>query len=103
MVTARSEELTASVDQETLMAKETEREINAALNALMAACGIAGESGMERMFWVLQEAVQTVADNWDIVERSHEDGLCYDVNALLSDAIAVILQEQAASSGANES
>jgi hypothetical protein len=33
-----------------------------------------------------------VADNWHIVDDSHKDGLCYNVNALLSDAIAEALK-----------
>jgi hypothetical protein len=74
------------------MVTETERKIDAALDALMKACGFTGESGTEAMFWVLHKAVQDVASNWNIVEESHEDGLCYDVNALLSGAIAKALE-----------
>jgi hypothetical protein len=66
--------------------------IEIALDALMGACGFVGESGTERMFGVLFEAVQRVADEWDVVRDSHEDGLCYNVNALLSDAIAEALK-----------
>ena len=58
----------------------------------MGACGFVGESGSERLFWVLRDAVQMVADEWHIVEQSHKDGLCYNVNALLSDAIAEALK-----------
>ena len=75
------------------MATETERKIDTALGALMGACGFMGESGTERMFWVLFEAVHTVAEKWEeVVEQSHKDGLFYNVNALLSDAIAESLK-----------
>ena len=70
----------------------THRKIDIALDALMGACGFVGESGSEGMFWVLLEAVQKVADNWQIVRESHQDGLSYNVNALLSDAIAEALK-----------
>ena len=58
----------------------------------MGACGFVGESGSERLFWVLRDAVQMVADEWHIVEQNHKDGLSYNVNALLSDAIAEALK-----------
>ena len=70
----------------------THRKIDIALDALMGACGFVGESGSEGMFWVLRDAVQMVADEWHVVEQSHKDGLCYNVNALLSDAIAEALK-----------
>jgi hypothetical protein len=41
--------------------------------------------GTEALFIILETAVGNV--DWNIVERSHEDGLCYDVNALLTNAI----------------
>jgi hypothetical protein len=69
-----------------------DRKIDVALDALLGACGFVGESGSERMFWVLFDAVHNVANNWGIVEKSHDDGLCYNVNALLSDAIAEVLK-----------
>jgi hypothetical protein len=72
----------------------THRKIDIALDALMGACGFVGESGSEGMFWVLLEAVQNVADNWQIVRESHQDGLSYNVNALLSEAIAEALKSR---------
>jgi hypothetical protein len=74
------------------MVTETERKIDAALSALMHACGFKSESDTERLFWILFEAVMNVADQWDdTVERSHKEGLSYNVNALLSNEIAARL------------
>jgi hypothetical protein len=44
------------------------------------------------MFWVLFDAVHNVTNNWGLVEHGYEDGLCYNVNALLSDAISEVLK-----------
>ena len=79
----------------------THRKIDNALDALMGACGFVGESGSERLFWVLRDAVQMVADEWHVVEQSHKDGLCYNVNALLSDAIAEALRSRGNSDAAS--
>jgi hypothetical protein len=66
-----------------------QRKIDEALNALMKACGFSGESGTEEMFWVLAEAVGRVIEDWDsVVGASHREGLCYNVNAWLSDEIS---------------
>jgi hypothetical protein len=66
----------------------TNRAIHAALNQLMAACGLTGESGTERLFMnVLCPAIGQVEADWDIVDDSHAQGLCFDVNAMLADAI----------------
>ena len=64
---------------------EQQTKIHAALNQLMKACDLSGESGTERMFGILSDAIDNV--DWSIVEQSHRDGLCYDVNCLLTDAI----------------
>jgi hypothetical protein len=69
-----------------MMAKETD--VVAALDAMMKACGLRGESGSEDLFWILLEAMQNVADDkWDTVEQSHKEGLCYDARFLLAEAI----------------
>ena len=57
-----------------------------ALNHLLKACDLTGESGTEVLFDLLSEAVDELDQS--IITRSHEDGLCYDVNALLADGIA---------------
>jgi hypothetical protein len=31
---------------------------------------------------------------WDIVEKSRKDGLCYDVNSLLAEALVKVLNER---------
>ena len=36
----------------------------------MAACGFIGESGTEKLFVVLADAVEEVEDNWDEVEQA---------------------------------
>ena len=41
------------------------------------------------MFLILQQAIGSVEEQWDdVVGQSHEDGLCYDVNAWLACEIA---------------
>jgi len=67
---------------------DREEAAHAALNQLMTAIGLSGESGTEALFDVLQNAVDDVAGEWHVVEQSHKDGLCYDVNAMLAQAIA---------------
>jgi hypothetical protein len=66
---------------------ETNRKINTALNSVMTACGLVGESGTEILFDVLHEAIAGVHKEWWIVEQSHNEGLGFDVNALLADQI----------------
>jgi hypothetical protein len=66
--------------------------IRQALNQLMRACGLSGESGTEELFGVLQIAVQAVEEQWDdVVGQSHREGLCFDVNAFLAGRIALEL------------
>jgi hypothetical protein len=68
-------------------------EIHKALNQLMTACGLSGESGTEKLFMVLSDAVKAAEVKWGVVEQSHEEGLCYDVNALLADEMVKALAE----------
>ena len=69
--------------------------IHKALGELVSACGFSGESGTERLFPVLSQAVEAVDGKWDsVVGQSHRDGLCCDVNALLAEEIASILQKR---------
>ena len=73
---------------------ETES-IHKALGELVSACGFSGESGTERLFPFLLEAVEAVDGKWDsVVGQSHRDGLCCDVNALLAEEIASILKKR---------
>lgn len=67
------------------------REIYTALNGLMAACGLSGESGAETLFNVLFEAIHGVDEG--IIEESHAEGLGYDVNTLLAERIEIALRE----------
>lgn len=68
--------------------------IDRPLNDLMKACDYHGESGTEEFFWVLADAVARVKKDWDaVVGQSHRNGLCYDVNALLTDALVDVLSE----------
>ena len=74
---------------------ETEESIHKALGELVSACGFSGESGTERLFPFLLEAVEAVDGKWDsVVGQSHRDGLCCDVNALLAEEIASILKKR---------
>lgn len=68
------------------MTKQNE-EIHKALGILMEACGYKGESGTEWFHDALCEAIAEVERNWHVVERSHKDGLCYDVTFLWADAL----------------
>ena len=62
-----------------------ENAIRTAINQLMSACGLRGESGTEELFLILRDAVDEV--DWGIVEESHREGLCFDVSCLLAEAI----------------
>lgn len=74
---------------------EEEKEIREALNKIMKACGFSGESGTEGLFMVLQQAVGSVAEQWeDVVEQSHKDGLNYDINSWLACEIAKAAAQQ---------
>ena len=60
--------------------------LNKALNDLMAACGLSGESGTEELFDMLNSATAELEAE-EILEMSHEEGLCYDMNAALADKL----------------
>jgi hypothetical protein len=63
-----------------------QKAIRTALNQLQLACGLDNsESSTEELFDVLSKAVELV--DWKIVENSHAEGLSYDVNCLLAEAI----------------
>ena len=62
----------------------TNRKIHAALNSLMVACDLNGESGTETLFDVLSQAIFGVHEEWWIVEESHKNGFGCDVNSLLA-------------------
>jgi hypothetical protein len=59
--------------------------VNEALNQLMAALSLEGESGTEALFLILEAAVAKV--DWSVVERRRQDGYGIDVNWLLTNAI----------------
>jgi hypothetical protein len=67
-----------------------QEEIHVALNKIMKACGLdQSESSTEALFAILDNAVTSVAEQYDdVVGQSHRDGLCYDVNAWLAQEIA---------------
>ena len=68
-------------------------QIHKALGDLMVACGLGrSESGTEIFVGVLADAVGGV--DWSVVEQSHKDGLCFDVNCLLAEEIEVALRRQ---------
>ena len=53
----------------------------------MKACRFSSESGAERPLHVLMDATDRVADSWHEVEESDNQGLCYDGNPMLTQAI----------------
>ena len=57
-----------------------------ALNDLMKACGLSGESGTEILAAALREATSD-PDMWETLKDSHREGLCYDMNQLLAEAL----------------
>lgn len=65
------------------------------LSELMQVCGYENsEMSTHHFFDVLYEAIGKVRDDWDAtVGESYRTGLCYDINALLTDAIVDVLNE----------
>ena len=72
----------------------SDEKIYKALNDLMLACGLHGESGTEIFLGVLADAVENV--DWSVVEQSHRDFLGFDVNGLLAEEIEKALKRGAA-------
>jgi hypothetical protein len=73
---------------------ETEEKVYRSLDLLMEACNLEGESGTEVLFDILYQAVQSVDRQWHVIERSHKDGLCYDVNTMLTEEILKFLSKR---------
>jgi hypothetical protein len=70
------------------MVSERWKAIYAAINGLTKVGYTGSETDTEVMFNILSEAVCDVQIvDWEKVERSHEDGLAYDVAALLATRI----------------
>jgi hypothetical protein len=69
---------------------QEQTEIKRGLNTIMKACGFdQSESSTEAFFEILDSAVGSVAEQREaVVEESHRDGLCFDVNAMLAREIA---------------
>lgn len=59
------------------------KSLHYSLNELMAACGLSGESGTEELYDMLGRAVEELEIE-GVLEDSHEQGLCYDMNAALA-------------------
>jgi hypothetical protein len=68
-------------------------EIYNALNNLMAACGLNGESGTEILASALRDSLDDM-ELWAIVKDSHREGLFYDVNHLLAEALDRRISEE---------
>jgi len=68
------------------MTSNRKSEIYRALNELMAACGLNGESGTEKLAVVLRDILLD-KNMWRTIKASHAEGLFYDVNALLAEAL----------------
>ena len=66
--------------------------IHIAVENLLKACGCGkGESGTEEFYYLLQEAVDELDGT---IEKSHEEGLCYDMASALSGTIRDILAKR---------
>jgi len=78
-----------------------QKKIEDAISQLAIACGYVNDDGIhvsesktEAFFKVLDDAMIKVCNNWDAtVERSHKQGLCYNVFALLGDALMEAIAE----------
>jgi hypothetical protein len=86
-----------------MSASETNRKIHKALNSLMAAWGLNGESATETLFDVLSQSIFGVHEEWWIVEASHEKGFGCDVNSLLTDQIEAALAQYTEEEGSVQS
>lgn len=71
---------------------QTNLDIKAALDQLADACGLSGESGTEYLFRVLVDVMEHIGvSGASVIVESHKDGLCYDMNSLMADAIEEVL------------
>ena len=59
-------------------------EIDLAMDHLLKACGLHGESGTEKLFHMLKTAIKELDGT---IEGSHEEGLCYNMNAAIADKL----------------
>lgn len=59
------------------------RNIKEALDALMKACNLAGESGTEILFEMLERAIGELEAE-QVMQNSHAEGLCFDMNAAMA-------------------
>ncbi len=64
--------------------------IDLALDSLLKACGLQGESGTEQLYYWLLRACDELQGT---IEESHAEGLCYNMNAALSDKLAEYMRE----------
>jgi len=58
--------------------------VEKALQQLLEACNLQGESGTEELFYMLQRA--TIETEHEI-EESHSEGLCIDMTMILAEAL----------------
>lgn len=65
--------------------------IDIAVSNLINACGFKGESGTDEFYYLLQEAIDSLDGT---IEKSHEEGLCYDMSSAIAHAIKDILNKQ---------
>jgi hypothetical protein len=74
----------------------------AALNALMKACGLSGESGTEQLYGLLSGIILEYDEQIRrTIRDSHDEGLCLDVNALLADLLVAAVDEANAATAAH--
>jgi hypothetical protein len=81
---------------------DVERNIYDALNALMRACGLSGESGTEQLYGLLSGIILEYDEQIRrTIRDSHDEGLCLDVNALLADLLVAAVDEANAATAAH--
>ena len=62
-----------------------------ALDEVIKLCGLQGESGTEEFYYMLRDILEDLDGT---IEKSHEDGLCYDMCAAISHELAKRSNEQ---------
>jgi hypothetical protein len=72
-----------------------EAEIYKALDQLVTATGLTGDSGIKRLLKILSDTAGSFLSQYDsiVVEQGNRDGVCYDPMALLADEIATAVKE----------
>ncbi len=62
-----------------------------ALDEVIKLCGLQGESGTEEFYYMLRDILEDLDGT---IEKSHEEGLCYDMCAAISGELSKRVNEQ---------